>query len=190
MSFADRIKEQREFLNLTQEELSYRIHEDLSRQSISKWERGEAYPDVENLLSLASALEMTFDEMFEDELSARKLLDSDAAETDKEIAITNPLPENWKNEYGHTVQFSSITAFLREMGSLKILTLTFEGIVTSYPGSINDYRIDYKLFESENRSIDGSRIRLRNMSHNEQFIIVDKLYLHDLPSDTCSIRFF
>lgn len=45
--------------NLSQEELAERIN--VSRQAISKWERGEAYPDIENLVALSRLFDVTLD---------------------------------------------------------------------------------------------------------------------------------
>lgn len=91
MSFAKRLKERRESLGLTQEELSSRIGEDngeaLSRQSVSKWEQDNSknptYPEVQNLLRLSAELDISLDELFQDELNdlyKKKNGDSDPAE--------------------------------------------------------------------------------------------------------------
>ena len=71
MTFGNKIRERREELRMTQEDLSSVVHEELSRQSVSKWERGEAYPDVEILITLSAVLGLSLDEMFQDELSER-----------------------------------------------------------------------------------------------------------------------
>ncbi|VEU80639.1 helix-turn-helix domain-containing protein [Haploplasma axanthum] len=47
--------------NLTQDELANIL--DVSRQAISKWERGEGLPDLHNLSLLAKALGVTVDEL-------------------------------------------------------------------------------------------------------------------------------
>lgn len=39
--FAEKLKQRREELSLTQEELGASISEELSRQAVSKWERGK-----------------------------------------------------------------------------------------------------------------------------------------------------
>lgn len=77
VSFARRLKERREELKLTQEELSFHIGEDngkeLSRQAVSKWEKENpedpAYPEVQTLLRLSLALDISLDELFRDELA-------------------------------------------------------------------------------------------------------------------------
>ena len=67
--FAEKLKQRREELSLTQEELGACISEELSRQAVSKWERGENLPEVEKLLILAVKLDISLDELFADELA-------------------------------------------------------------------------------------------------------------------------
>lgn len=43
-----------------------------SRQAVSKWERGDGYPEVEKLLVLAAKLDISLDVLFEDELNYLK----------------------------------------------------------------------------------------------------------------------
>jgi transcriptional regulator with XRE-family HTH domain/ribosomal protein L37E len=47
--------------NITQEELAMKIG--VTRQAISKWERGEGLPDLYNISELAKALDVTVDEL-------------------------------------------------------------------------------------------------------------------------------
>lgn len=46
---------------LSQEELAEKLF--VSRQAVSKWERGEALPDTENLIALSNLFEVTLDEL-------------------------------------------------------------------------------------------------------------------------------
>lgn len=50
----------------TQEDLAERLN--ISRQSISKWERGEALPDIENLIELSKLYGVTIDELINSDL--------------------------------------------------------------------------------------------------------------------------
>lgn len=58
MNIADIIKQARENLGLTQEELAERL--DVSRQAVSKWELGASVPSSENLKLLEEVLGITF----------------------------------------------------------------------------------------------------------------------------------
>ncbi len=69
MFFGERLKQRREEKGLTQEELASFLGDNLSRQSVSKWERDESYPEVEKLLKLSVKLDISLDELFLDELN-------------------------------------------------------------------------------------------------------------------------
>ena len=58
MSFAEELADARKNNNLTQEELAEML--DVSRQTISKWERNEGYPEVETLLEIARRLHLSY----------------------------------------------------------------------------------------------------------------------------------
>lgn len=55
----DRLKELREELELTQEELGKRIH--VSRQSISSYESEDSEPSLQNLVKLANIFNVSLD---------------------------------------------------------------------------------------------------------------------------------
>lgn len=59
--FTTRIREAREILGLSQAELARRCG--MSRQVIWGWESGNRQPSVESLLSVASVLGVTVDEL-------------------------------------------------------------------------------------------------------------------------------
>ncbi len=61
MDLGNRIKEEREKLNLSQDELAEKM--DISRQAISKWETGKSYPDIEKILKLSVIFNLSLDEL-------------------------------------------------------------------------------------------------------------------------------
>lgn len=56
-----RIKEEREKRNLTQDQLAQTLN--VSRQAISKWELGTAYPDIERLITLSDFFDISLDNL-------------------------------------------------------------------------------------------------------------------------------
>ena len=72
MPFGEKLRQRRDELGLTQEEMGANISSELSRQAVSKWERDEAYPEVEKLLVLATELDISLDALFADELAYLK----------------------------------------------------------------------------------------------------------------------
>ena len=61
IELANRLAELRKQKGLSQEELADRLQ--VSRQAVSKWERGEASPDTDNLIELAKIYEISLDEL-------------------------------------------------------------------------------------------------------------------------------
>ena len=59
MNFSEILIQRRKQLALSQEALAEKIQ--VSRQAVSKWETGEAMPDMAKLIALADALEMSLD---------------------------------------------------------------------------------------------------------------------------------
>lgn len=59
MSFSENLVRRRKTLGLSQEELASRVQ--VSRQAVSKWETGDAMPDLSKLLALADALDISLD---------------------------------------------------------------------------------------------------------------------------------
>jgi len=62
---ADRLIELRKKNGLSQEELADKLS--ISRQAISKWERGESLPDTENLIALSKLYSVSLDDLVANE---------------------------------------------------------------------------------------------------------------------------
>ena len=65
MNFSEKLKLIRNTRNITQEQLADRLG--ISRQSISNWESGVAYPETEKLLKLSKELNISLDYLLLDE---------------------------------------------------------------------------------------------------------------------------
>lgn len=61
LKIANRLYEYRKNAGLSQDQLADKIG--VSRQAVSKWERGEASPDTENLIALSDIYEVSLDEL-------------------------------------------------------------------------------------------------------------------------------
>jgi len=61
IQLANRLQKLRTKRGLSQEELAGKIG--VSRQAVSKWERGESLPDTDNLLTLAKVYNLKIDDM-------------------------------------------------------------------------------------------------------------------------------
>ncbi len=65
MEFAKNIKQLRTKHNISQEQLADKLH--IARQSISKWERGEAYPNIGMLIKLSDMFDVSVDELLKND---------------------------------------------------------------------------------------------------------------------------
>lgn len=59
---------------ITQEELAEKLN--VSRQSVSKWEMGEAYPETEKLIALCELFDVSLDGLMRSDLSVSELCDT------------------------------------------------------------------------------------------------------------------
>ena len=70
MQVGKQIQHYRKEKNLSQDELAEIIF--VSRQSISNWERGATYPDIQNLLLLSKVFEVSLDKLVKGDLETMK----------------------------------------------------------------------------------------------------------------------
>lgn len=61
MEIKDLLRINRENNKLTQEQLADKIY--VSRQTVSKWERGESLPDLENIIILSDLYDISIDQL-------------------------------------------------------------------------------------------------------------------------------
>ncbi len=73
MKFGENLKNLRKLKKLSQEDLAEKIN--VSRQSVSKWETGEAYPEMNNLLELCKIFHCKINDLVNDRLVDVDLLD-------------------------------------------------------------------------------------------------------------------
>ena len=61
MNLSDNLKRIRKENNLSQEQLADKLG--VSRQSVSKWESGQAYPEMDKVLQLCQLFNLNIDEL-------------------------------------------------------------------------------------------------------------------------------
>ena len=64
MKFCDKLQKIRKENNITQEQLADKLN--VSRQAVSKWESGTAYPDTEKLIQISKIFNTSLDELIND----------------------------------------------------------------------------------------------------------------------------
>lgn len=68
MEVGNRIREERERLGISQEGLAQQIF--VSRQTVSNWETGKTYPDVQSLLLLSNLFDVSVDSLVKGDVEA------------------------------------------------------------------------------------------------------------------------
>ena len=64
MRFSDKLAKKRKECNLSQEQLAEKMN--VSRQSVSKWENGSSYPDMDKIIELTKILECNLEDLLDD----------------------------------------------------------------------------------------------------------------------------
>lgn len=188
MTFGNKIRERREELRMTQEDLSSFVHEELSRQSVSKWERGEAYPDVENLITLSAVLGLSLDEMFQDELSERiskleevisdiplareRSFSRDAIP----VAVLNELPIIQKLNGGAAISINNISATKIKDDDTYDWVFNFEGCILEEKEDGSEVRFKIKVLDSDGIAVDTNLVFTNANKKGEKFRVNSKSF--------------
>ncbi|WP_064505397.1 helix-turn-helix domain-containing protein [Companilactobacillus ginsenosidimutans] len=72
MRFGERLKQARKESGITQQQLSNKLN--LSRQTISSWETGNSYPDIESLIQLSNYFDISLDVLIKDDTNVSDAL--------------------------------------------------------------------------------------------------------------------
>lgn len=111
IEIANRLLEYRKKSGLSQEELAEKLN--ISRQSVSKWERAESSPDTDNLIELAKIYNVTLDDLLNvDKPMSEEVKEQDELKDNKEEKIYKNLvilneDEDYSNSKDEDVKFTS-----------------------------------------------------------------------------------
>lgn len=94
MIFSEKLQIIRKSHGLTQEELAEQLQ--VSRQAVAKWESGQSYPDIMNLIQLSERFHVTVDYLVKDEECSISLSSKDSTKRESLIEF---LLEAKKNTY-------------------------------------------------------------------------------------------
>ena len=61
MEFKEKLQILRTQMKISQEELAARLN--ISRQSVTKWENGQSFPDIQNLIQLSDIFKVSIDRL-------------------------------------------------------------------------------------------------------------------------------
>ena len=85
MIFSEKLQLLRKSKGLTQENLAEKL--DVSRQAVAKWESGQAYPDIGNLIEISRLFYVTVDYLVKDQACAVNCADGASTDFEKLVAF-------------------------------------------------------------------------------------------------------
>ena len=109
MKFADNLKKIRKRKNISQEELAEKVG--VSRQSVSKWETSEAYPEMNNILELCKIFKCNISDLVND-----KMVDIDSLDEEVKMSVVKFKKEKQK-------QMKGISKVLSLVGKIAAIVL-------------------------------------------------------------------
>ncbi len=87
MKLAHQVKQRRQALGISQEELAERVY--VTRQTVSNWENGKSYPDIGSLIRLSDLFGVSLDTLIKGDLEEMKerINEADRKKFDRDSAI-------------------------------------------------------------------------------------------------------
>lgn len=145
----------------TQEELANRLH--VTRQTISKWEKGYSVPDADLLSKLAEELDVSVSELLgKDEIPAEETdsLSVQLARINEQLSIRNRRAKRvWKVAIVLAIVFFLVIPSATILGNMMFWSTNLDGADTGYAG-----RVEYTC------TLDGEKYTY-SIEYNEQYQI-------------------
>ena len=152
MKFGENLKLLRKSKNLSQEDLAEKVN--VSRQSVSKWETGDAYPEMNNILELCRIFGCKINSLVNDNIE-----DLDSLDEDVKMSVVKFKEEKQKKVKGLTKAIAVIAKICKVVtivgfvgiiiGMISVGVLGFSTKVENNQIKIFDEKIDYQRNENE-----------------------------------------
>ena len=136
MNFSDNLKQIRKEHNLSQEQIAEQLG--VSRQSVSKWESGQAYPEMDKMIQLCQMFNLNIDD----------LLNQDIKEVNSNKQVksnVNKFVDDFLAYMTKTVDMLGSMSFKEKMKCIieQIFNIIFIGIILSLIGLIGGIACSY-----------------------------------------------
>ena len=161
MKFGDNLKTIRKIKRMSQEQLAEKVN--VSRQSVSKWETGDAYPEMNNILQLCKIFNCKINDLVHSNMS-------DISSLDSEI-IMNVVKFNEKKQ----TQVKALSNAIRIIGKIGgiVLKIAIPFILIAMliiPYIINNVEVEEQkiTFKTDNiKVIDDNKLEMFNVMQLE-----------------------
>ena len=176
MKFGDNLKSLRKLKKISQEQLAEKVG--VSRQSVSKWETGEAYPEMSNILALCSIFHCNINDLVNEQL-----IDLDSL--DEEIKMN--VVKFKKEKQNQMKKLSKVIYVIARIGKIInkigicILTILLIGMpfllgnikVEKNTLEIFDNKVNYEITEEE--IIFSDNKESHNITDSEEVLVLTKI---------------
>ena len=169
MKFGDNLRQIRKSKKMSQEQLAEKVN--VTRQSVSKWENGESYPEMNNILELCKIFNCKLNDLVHTDMT-------DISSLDEEI-IMNVVKFNEKKQK-EVKTLSNVISLIGKIGAI-VLKIAIPFIILAMilvPYIINNVEIKNNEigFKTENiKIIDENKIEIHDIIVSE-FDIEDEDY--------------
>lgn len=191
MKFGDNLKSLRKLKKISQEQLAEKVG--VSRQSVSKWETGEAYPEMSNILALCSIFHCNINDLVNEQL-----IDLDSL--DEEIKMN--VVKFKKEKQNQMKKLSKVIYVIARIGKIInkigicILTILLIGMpfllgnikVEKNTLEIFDNKVNYEITEEE--IIFSDNEESHNITDSEEVLVLTKILNKLEGTSTVSIILF
>ena len=167
MKFGDNLRHLRRYKKLSQEQLAEKVG--VSRQSVSKWECGEAYPEMDNILTLCEIFHCKINDLVHDNLT-----DIDSLDEDIKMSVVKFKKEKQKQMKGLSKIIYIIARIGKIISVIGIASVVVSMLVLGYIGShvkVQDNNI-IEIFD-EKIEYQNKDDKLIIKYNNEENIITD-----------------
>ena len=157
MKFGDNLKAIRKHRKMSQEQLAEKVN--VSRQSVSKWENGEAYPEMHNILQLCKIFNCKINDLVHTEMS-------DFSSLDEEIVMNVVKFNEEKQKQVKTL--SNVISLIGKIGGI-VLKVAIAFIILAM--ALVPYIVN---------NVDVTSDEITFKTDNIKIIDQDKLEIHDV----------
>ena len=109
MKFGDNLRNLRKSKNMSQEDLATKVN--VSRQSVSKWETSEAYPEMNNILELCKIFHCSINDLVND-----NMIDLDSLDEEIKMSVVKFKREKQKQMKG----LSKVLSLIGKIGAIVV----------------------------------------------------------------------
>lgn len=166
MKFGDNLKKIRKLSKLSQEDLAEKVG--VSRQSVSKWECGESYPEMNNILALCHIFGCKMNDLVQE-----NLMDIDQLGEDVKMSVVKFKKEEQKKMKGLSKAIYLIARILRMFILIGLVLAIISFIAIPFIGS--KVKLDKNTIQYREKiyhyTIDDEHLTIEGIGKNNRFDI-------------------